>query len=426
MATLPRRTFLKTAALAGTAAVASRTYAQGASKDRIQMGVIGCRTRGWQLANTFARSGRYDVVAMADCDKAMWEVATRQTAKTLPKPPRFEQDFRRILEDKSIQAVAVAAPDHWHACMAVMALAAGKHVYLEKPFSYNINDGKAILAAVAKYPKQALIVGTQHRSCAHVREAGEFIRSGGIGKVGMARCWFTTERPVIDKVPDSTPPAGFDFDLWVGPAPMRAYNEPKVHYNWHFIRDLGTGDMGNWGAHWLDSTRQMLQLDVPTAVSAVSGKVTPDEKEWPDTATILYQFPTLHVVWELRQWTTYGIGGKSGGIEVNGDAGSVFLDRGGWSFYPRGKKPAEAEVHKGAPMDEEHVVNFADCIAGTAKPNAPAEEGFRSAVMCHLGNIASVLNRRVEFDPKTMSIKNDPQAEAMQGREYRAPWKLEV
>ena len=422
MHTPTRRTFLKTAAVAGTVAAAGRADTQAPAKERIRAAVIGCRSRGWQLANAFGRSGRFEVAVMADCDRAMFGVAAKETSKVLPSPPRFEQDFRRILDDASIRAVVIATPDHWHACMAVMALAAGKQVYLEKPFSFNIDDGKAILAAMARHPQQTLMVGTQHRSCEHIRQAGEFIRKGGIGKVGMVRCWYAADRPAVPKVPDSTPPATFDFDLWVGPAPLRPYNEPKVHYNWHFMRSLGTGDMGNWGAHWLDSARQMLDLDVPTAVSGLSNKVIRDEKEWPDTATILYEFPSLHILWELRQWSTYGIGGKFGGVEVNGDAGTVVMDRGGWWIFPKGDAP---DAHPATPMEEPHVANFADCIAGTAKPNAPAQEGFRSAVMCHLGNIASVLNRRVEFDPQTMSIRNDPQAEAMQGRAYRSPWKLE-
>lgn len=424
MSSVSRRNFLKTTAAAASLAAARRGLAEGRTQ-KIRVGILGCRNRGNQLAQAFQRNGSFEVVTLCDCDRAMYDEAMRKIEKDLPNRPGYERDFRRVIEDKTLDVIAVATPDHWHACMAVMALNAGKHVYLEKPFSYNIADGKAIVAATKKNPKLVLQVGTQHRSCQHIRDAGEFVRSGKIGKVGMARCWFTANRPVIDKVADTPPPEGFDFDLWVGPAPMRPHNAPKVHYNWHFIRDLGTGDMGNWGAHWLDSARQMLNLDVPTAVSGLSNKVTDDQKEWPDTATILYEFPKLHILWELRQWTEYGINGKFGGVEINGDEGSVFMDRGGWKYFPKSRK-AEPVEYKGTAMEEPHVQNFVDCIAGQAKPNAPAEEGFRSAVLCHLGNIASVLNRRVQFDPATMSIKGDTEAQAMQSREYRAPWKLDV
>lgn len=423
MSAFSRRSFLKTAAVT-TAVAAGRSVAQ-ASPQKIRVGVLGCRTRGWQVAQAFQENGKFEIVTMCDCDPAMFDHAMKQM-KGLPSQPKFEKDFRRVLEDKTLDAIVVATPDHWHAAMAIMALKAGKHVYLEKPFSYNIADGKAILAAVEKNPKLTLQVGTQHRSCGHIREAGEFIQAGNLGKVGMVRCWYTADRVVIPKVPDSTAPAGFDFDLWVGPAPMRAYNEPKVHYNWHFIRDLGTGDMGNWGAHWLDSARQMLKLDVPTAVSGLSNKVVDDQKEWPDTATILYEFPNLHIVWELRQWTNFGPNDRFGGIEINGDKGTAIVDRSGWWFYPKGGKKTDVVAHQAQQMQEPHVENFAACIAGDAKPAAPAAEGFRSAVMCHLGNIASVLNRRIEFCPKSMSIQNDTQAQAMESREYRAPWTLEV
>jgi predicted dehydrogenase len=422
MKSLSRRTFLKTTAVASVAA--GRVVAQ-ASSQKIRVGIFGCRVRGPQVAHAFHRNGKFEIATLCDCDRGMIDEGMKRLGKILPSPPRVEQDFRRVLDDKSIDAVVVATPDHWHAAMTVMALAAGKHVYVEKPFSYNIADGRAMLLAAEKNPRLALQVGTQHRSCDHIREAGEFVRAGNLGKVGMVRCWLTAERPVIPKVPDSQPPAGFNFDLWVGPAPMRPFNEPKVHYNWHFIRDLGTGDMGNWGAHWLDSARQMLQLDVPTAVSGLGNRVVDDEKEWPDTATVLYEFPGLHVLWELRQWTTHGLNGRGGGVEINGEKGTVLMDRSGWWFHPKGSK-AEPVAHKGTPMEEPHVENFAQCIVGQANPNAPAAEGFRSAVLCHLGNITSVLNRRVEFDPATMSIKGDAEAKAMESREYRAPWTLDV
>lgn len=426
MKALSRRSFIKTTAAAASLATVRRAPAR-TSGSKIRVGILGCRNRGWQLAWAFHNNGAFEIVTLCDCDRAMYDEAMKHLDKTLPAAPRFEQDFRRVLEDKSIDAIAIATPDHWHAAMTVMALKAGKHVYVEKPFSYNIADGKAMLAAVEKHPDLVLQVGTQHRSCDHIREAGEFVRAGNIGKVGMVRCWFTADRAVIPKVPDGEPPAGFDYDLWVGPAPMRPFNAPKVHYNWHFMRDLGTGDMGNWGAHWLDSARQMLELDVPTAVSALSGRVIDDAKEWPDTATILYEFPNLHILWELRQWTTHGPNERFGGVEINGDKGTVIMDRDGWWFHPRGSKKGQGVVaHKATPMEEPHVENFAQCIAGKAKPNAPAAEGFRSAVLCHLGNIASVLDRRIEFDPATMSIKGDSQAQAMESREYRPPWTLEV
>ncbi len=424
MSSVSRRAFLKTAAVAGSLAATGRARAQASANERIRIGILGCRTRGHQLAQAFHQCGRFEVAAMADCDTAMYDNAMKILEKTLPAKPRLEQDFRRVLDDKSIDAIAVAAPDNWHAAMTVMGHAAGKHVYWEKPFSYNSAEGKAMVAAGKKHSKLALQVGTQHRSCQHIRDAAAFIKSGGVGKVGMARCWLVDQRPTIPKVANSKPPASMDFDLWVGPAAMRPYNEPKVHYNWHFIRDLGTGDMGNWGAHWLDSARQMLELDVPSTVSGLSNKVTDDEKEWPDTVSVLYRFPSLHIVWELRQWSQYGIGGKSGGVEINGDKGTVFMDRSGWWFYEKGKKAPQA--HKGTSMVPEHVTNFADCVAGRAKPNAPAIEGFKSAVLCHLGNIASVLNRQIKFDAATMSIKDDAEAEAMQSREYRAPWTLDV
>lgn len=426
MSSLSRRRFLKTTAAAASLAATGRSMAQTSSQ-KIRVGVIGCRVRGWQVARALHGSGRFDIKTICDCDRAMIDEAMKHLEKSLPATPRVEEDFRRVLDDKDIDAVVVATPDHWHALMTVMALDAGKHVYVEKPFSQDLADGRAMVAAAKKHPKLVVQVGTQHRSCQHFRDAAEFIAAGEIGKVGMVRCWFVAIRPIIPKVPDSDPPEGFNYDLWLGPAAYRPFNEPKVHYNWHFIRDLGTGDMGNWGAHWLDTARQVLGLDVPLAASGLGDRVIEDEKEWPDTATVLYQFPNLQLLWELRQWSTHPINGRGGGVEIDGDKGTVIMDRGGWAFHPRGRRGNESVVtHKRAPMQEPHVENFADCIAGQARPNAPVEEGFRSVVMCHLGNITSVLNRRVEFDAATMSIKGDTEARAMESREYRSPWKLEV
>ncbi len=429
MAPLSRRTFLKTAAVTGSLVGSARANSASAS-EHITTAVIGCRNQGWQLARLFHLSKRFKVAALCDCDSASFDTAMKQLEKVppvdaSPLAPRYEKDFRRVLDDASMDAVVIATPDHWHALIAVMALDAGKHVYLEKPFAFNIADSKSILAALERHPKLTLQVGTQHRSAAHIREAGEFLRSGGAGKVGFCRCWQTHNRPVLPKVDDTPPPATLDYDLWTGPAPLRPYNEKRVHYNWHFMKDYGTGDTGNWGAHWMDTARQILDLDLPTAVSGLGRKVIDDVKEWPDTSTILYDFPELTMIWELRLYSHCGVNNRFGGVEAVGTKGTVLVDRGGWWFTPNGDpKKVEVVAHRSSPMSEPHVANFADAIVGQARPNAPAIEGARSVTLCHLANIAAALNRRIEFDPRTLSIKGDPEAQAMQSREYRAPWKM--
>ena len=415
---------MRTATSAAVAASVG-TAGRAAANDRIGVGVIGCRNRGTTVAKHMLRAGQFDVVTMCDCDDAMLARGLLDVRKETENKPKREKDFRRLLEDKDVDAVLVATPDHWHALMTVMALDAGKHVYLEKPASYNIDDGKAMVAAQNKHPDLAVQVGTQQRSGPHFREAKEFIASGGLGKVATCRASSIGERHLVPIIPDSKPPESLDYDMWCGPAPKRPYNKELLHYNWHFLYDYGTGDMGNWGAHWLDVLRLLLGLDLPKSVSAYGGQfVVHDAKEWPDTQTVLYEYPELTIIWELRHWSRFGPGGGKGNCcEINGDKGSLTIDRSGWTFYPR-DKDLEPVSHEHSELDLNHVSSFAAAVRGEAAPSAPIVEGHKSAVLCHLGNIAAVLNRRVEFDAKSETIVDDKEAAKMMGRQYRKPWSL--
>jgi predicted dehydrogenase len=395
---ISRREFTKRSLLAGAALAATRPAigALGAN-EKIRVGIIGCRTRGHQDASTFLRTGRFDIATLCDCDTAMLNAALRRLDDKLPRKPKLEQDFRKVLDDPGVDAIVNTTPDHWHALITVLALEAGKHVYVEKPACYNIQDGLAMIAARRRHPK--------------------------LGQVGFARAWFTTNRGTVPIVPDGQPPKGFDYDLWVGPAPMHPFNKAKTHYNWHFVRDFGTGDMGNWGAHWLDSIRHLLDLDVPTAAMATGGTyVVHDAKEFPDTQTVLYEYPHMTLLWELREWSPYPItGDMDSGIEIRGQKGVLLINRSGWSFHPYKGEP---QSHKGTEQELHHANNFADCITGDATPAAAIEQGYKTCVLIHLGNIATFTRHRLEWDAAANTIKDDPQAAKLLGREYRAPWKL--
>lgn len=423
MHSISRRAFLKTSA--ALAAVPAATSASAKSlvdaNERIRVAILGCRSRGNVVAAAMLNTGRFDIVTLCDCDDAMIDVAMRKLENKLSRRPKLEKDFRRVLDDKQVDAVVVATPDHWHALMTLLALDAGKHVYVEKPASYDINEGKAMVAAQKRHPNLVVEVGTQHRSGQHFKDVRQFIASGGLGKVAFCRGWLSERRVVVNKVPDSEPPSSLDYEMWVGPAPMRPYNEQKVHYNWHYMKDYGTADMGNWGIHWLDSIRHMMNLDVPHAVCATGSKVVDDAKEWPDTVTALYEYPGLAVVWELRSWTKFPLHGKATGVELTGDKGTIVIDRSGWDFFPIDGQPVK---HKGSLLVPSHVVNFADCIAGTASPAAPIEQGHKSAVLCHLSNISTLVGRRLVFDKATETIKDDPEANRYLTRPWRAPWQL--
>lgn len=421
MSTMSRRSFLAASAALAAASAAPRAHA---ANDTINVGIIGCRNRGPQVANSMRRAGGFHIATLCDCDTEMIAEGQKALKSLRTAEPKSETDFRRILDDPDIDAVVVATPDHWHACMTIMALDAGKHVYLEKPASYNIQDAKAMIAAQAAHPDLVIQVGTQQRSGEHFMAARQFIAGGGIGQVGFCRGTMVDHRHEVNIIPDSDPPDHLDYELWCGPAPMRPYNKELLHYNWHFLYDYGTGDMGNWGAHWLDVMRWLCGLDLPTSVSGYGQDLVKDAKEWPDAQTVMFQFPGTTMVWEQRHWSTVAPGGGEGNCcEIVGDQGAVFIDRGGWSALDRASDYKRTR-HGKSELDVPHAASFAKAVREGTKPTAPIEEGARSSILCNLGNAATRLGRSVEFDPATLEITGDAEARAHMGRAYREPWSL--
>lgn len=415
-----RRQFITSSAVAMSAlSLSKRIHSQS---PKIRVAIIGCRNRGPQVAQNLVKSGYFHIKTLCDCDDRMLNKGKQELQQGNIEVANVEKDFRRVLDDKEIDAVVIATPDHWHALMTVMALDAGKHVYVEKPFSYNIYDGHAILQAMQKHPNQVVIVGSQQRSGKHFQEARDFIQSGELGKVAFARAGVVHWRDPLPRVPDSEPPKELDYDMWTGPAPMRPYNEYRVHYNWHFIIDYGTGDTGNWAAHWLDIVRWYLDIDYPVRVFAHGGQfVTKDIKEWPDTQTAILEYPELTVLWEMRLWSEYG---DDSFAEFHGDKGVLTISRKGWSVYPRDSEK-EKKKYPGSDIEIPHAVNFAKAILGEEKPNAPAEEGHITAVLCHLCNISTIVSRPITYDPQNLTIKDDPDASKWIKRDYRSPWTLQ-
>lgn len=418
MSVVDRRLFLKSSL--GVAAMAATANKVVGANDRIRVGIIGVRNRGHQVAEAMVTSGQFEIAAFCDCDSAMYDRALNNMKRKIDEKPPFVKDFRHLLDDKTIDAVVVATPDHWHALMTILALDAGKHVYIEKPMTYNIDEGKAILAAVARNPKLVVQVGTQQRSGNHFKEACAFVQEGGLGKVGFARAWISHMRERLPLVPNSDPPATMDYDLWCGPGPLLPYNEQLRHYNWHFTKAYGTGEMGNWGAHWIDIVRWFLDLNLPDRVSGYGGTyVVKDAKETPDTQTALYHFPELTVLWEQRIWSKFRVQGEGGGAELIGEKGALVISRSGWTFTPHGEAPKRYE---GSEMEVEHVKNFAAAIRDIEPPAAPVEEGHKTSVMCHLANIVVELGREVTFDPSAQVFQNDTEAQKLTTRENRSPW----
>jgi predicted dehydrogenase len=419
-----RRQFLATSALTLSAA----TYAGAARKpnDRVRVAVMGLRVRGKQLAPPFAAAPNVEVTHLIDPDPAMVKPAL-DALKNPAGPPKAETDIRTVLDDKSVTALVVAAPDHWHALATLWAAERGKHVYVEKPVSHTLLEGRRMVEAARKY-KVVIQAGTQRRSQASVAAAREYVHGGKLGKVAFARAWIAGNRPNIGFAKPEAPPPGVDYDLWVGPA-SGEFTKNRFHYNWHWFWDLGTGELGNNGIHGLDVIRTVCGLDAPTRVSCAGGKFYyDDDQETPDTQTATFDFPAgpggaagCTVVWEHRVWEKKGQGpeGQSYGISIHGDRGTLVFDGDAWRV--RGGDDA-AEKPKGD-MVGEHVRNFVASIRGDAKPNADIEEGHKSTRLCHLGNIAYRTGKTLRFDPKTETT-DDPAANKLLARDYRKGFEL--
>jgi predicted dehydrogenase len=412
-----RRTFLGTSG-AGLI-VLSGSAGRAAPSERVRLAVIGLRSRGLDHAKMFASNPNAEVVAVCDVDDAMFARAVKAVESAGGKTPRIEKDFRRLLEDKSIDAVTVAAPDHWHGLLTVLACQAGKDVYVEKPASHNVVEGRRMVEAARKY-QRVVQVGTQRRSSPWVAEAIEKVKGGAIGKVGMARAWIHQKRVDIGHGKPGPVPAGVDFAMWQGPAPDRPFYPNRFHYNWHWFWNWGTGELGNNGIHGVDVARWGLGVDAPTAVSSGGGKyLFDDDQEVPDTQITIWQFPGACLVWEHRMWSNHPEEGVAFGIAFYGDKGTMILGAKGWHI-----EQGDGSRGKPGPDGQElHVRNFLDCVKSREKPNADIEIGHLSTRLCHLGNIAFRLGKNLTFDGGRESFY-DTHANALLAREYGSRFEM--
>jgi predicted dehydrogenase len=321
-----------------------------------------------------------------------------------------------------VTALVIAAPDHWHALATIWACEAGKHVYVEKPVSHNIIEGRRMVEAARRH-NRVVQAGTQRRSAAHYASAAEFVRSGKLGRVPFVRTWIAGNRPSIGRRKDGKPPRGVDYDLWLGPAPERPFNANRFHYNWHWHWDYGTGELGNNGIHALDMVRYVANLDTPLRVSAGGGKYFyDDDQQTPDTHIATFDFPNCSVIWEHRIWSRIGFEGQAWGLALYGERGMLLFTDKGWHVA----HGLEASDRAGPDMERAHLRNFLDCIRSGRRPNADIDEGHKSTRMCHLGNLALRLGRTLRFDAKTETCTGDADANRLLGRSYRKPYTAAV
>ena len=462
MGTLTRRDFTRTSIALGVTTALGSMRVLGAN-DRVAMGLIGCGGRGSQVADRFLKMTDASVVAVADVYEPFRERALAAVkAGTFTRTPAAAtagsrecgrgggadatssganaavaglKDFRQVLDRNDVDAVIIATPDHWHALMAVAALRAGKDVYVEKPLSLLLREGRVIVDE-ARRTKRVCAVGSQQRSGAHYIEAVRLIREGAIGTVHHVHAGMTRNaipgfvaRELRGGLTDA-----LDWDMWLGPAPKVPFDPFRAIYHFRWFWDYSGGQMTNWGAHHLDIARWALGARAPKAVAGFGGRyAVKDGGETPDVQQVLYQFDSGVVSWSTREVNE----GDRAGLVFYGTKGTLDLARSGYTIRPEtwtgdadgttGKRaPAmEAREVKGGNLDEQHVRNFLDCVKSRQKPNADVEEGHLSAVMCHLGNLSTRLGRSLTWDAEHERVVGDNEANALLTKAYRKPWTLE-
>ena len=422
MPSLNRRNFLTTSAAGLTALTAAG--AADKPNERIQVAVMGVRGRGKEHIRLFSALPNVEIAYLCEVDENVVPAALKAVAARQKRAPRVEKDIRRVLQDKAVTAISIAAPDHWHALATVWACQAGKHVYVEKPISHNLVEGRRMVEAARRH-NRVVQVGTQRRSAPNYASAAELVRSGKLGKVPFIRTWIAGHRPSIGHQKDGKPPRGVDYDLWLGPAPQRPFNANRFHYKWHWNWDYGTGELGNNGIHALDMARMVAGLDAPLRISAGGGKYFyDDDQQTPDTQIATFDFPNTCVIWEHRIWSRTGFEGQAWGLALYAERGTLIFTNRGWHVIDGGIEASAQTGKLDREMAHTHVRNFLDCIRTGRRPSADIEEGHKSTRLCHLGNVALRLGRTLNFDAKTETCRNDAEANRMLRRTYRKPFAL--
>jgi predicted dehydrogenase len=401
------------------------------SAERVRIGFIGVGNRGSQLLTSALRHPWTKVTAVCDVYAPYLERAFKKLGKRVPSTG----DFRRVLDRSDVDAVVVATPDHWHALQTVMACDAGKDVYVEKPLSITIHEGRRMVEA-ARRTRRIVAVGLQRRSSAMYAELGDLVRGGLIGKVTLAQCHrISNMSPAgIGRAPDGPPPAGLDWGMWLGPRPKRPFNPNIAPYKFRWWKAYSS-QVGNWGVHYFDALRWVLGEVGPVSVSAHGGRfAVDDDRDIPDTMEVIFEFASGRLM-TFGQYEASGVPAlKSGEVELRGTRGAIYAGSGGYEIVAdrpgqfQDWKPslnATAVARKEGSLDDLHVANFIECVRTRKAPACDIEEGHRSTVFAHLANISLATRSRIEWDIANERITNNRAANALLHYRYRAPWKLD-
>jgi predicted dehydrogenase len=423
---LTRRHFVlqSTAVAASTALWNLRSLGAESPANQVTVGVMGLN-RGRALAGSFAKQPGVVVKYCCDADTTRAEAGSKLIEGATGKAAIPVNDYRRILDDKEVDVLICAAPNHWHAPATILGCAAGKHVYVEKPCCHNPREGELMIEAARKN-KRAVQMGSQRRSSPGAVEAIQKLHDGKIGHVYLARSWYTNQRGTIGSGKSAPVPAELNYELWQGPAPRRPYQDKVVHYNWHWFWHWGNGELGNNGVHTIDLCRWGLDANFPIRVTSSGGRYHfDDDQETPDTHTVCFDFDGKKTaVWEGLSCNKH----RAGFVVFYGTEGSIELEgNGGHTVFDADDKVVE-KVSSSNQGDIEHIANFLDAIRNE-KPlelNAEIEKGHKSTLLCHLGNIAHRVGRTLHCDPTNGHIMNDDKAMALWSRDYEKGWEPKV
>lgn len=406
------------------------------ANERVRVAMMGVHSRGLALSYNYAKLPDCEIAYVCDVDSRAADKCISKVEEIQQSRPKTEPDFRKALEDKNLDALVVATPDHWHTPAAILACKAGKHVYVEKPCSYDPNEGELVVAAARKY-NRVVQMGNQNRSCPNIISAMQELKEGLIGRPYFARAWYSNNRQSIGQGVVTDVPSWLNYELWQGPAPRHPYKDNLIHYNWHWFWNWGTGEALNNGTHMVDLARWGLGVDYPVKITSSGGRYCfQDDRETPDTQVITMEFANnTGIMWESRSCNGLFEEGSADGVIFYGEKGSLLIndcnmitvfDLDGKivkKMENEGPTSSRSLMDPSRDLDAIHILNFLKGIREGIKVNSEILGGHQSTLLCHLGNIALRSGNTLHTNPENGHIIDDPVAMKYWSREYESGWE---